>query len=151
MEAIIVCTLLITVMVSGLFLHRVYAAKYQVLREARTVAWTQAMAGCNSQLSLLAIIRTVGPLHAPLPMDMSAPPSFFADISHTTGKPGVAAANVEVVSHARLGGGSFSFNAEQQLACNEIIQSENGDMIDVMSYGIQHFLPSMFSFGGGGN
>ncbi len=54
-EALIVSSMLMTMMAGGLFMHRLYAEKLRVMRESRLRAWQPAVSGCATGLGLGSI------------------------------------------------------------------------------------------------
>lgn len=138
-EAIIVSALLIIFLASGIFFHRLYSSKLQATREARVGAWLPASAGCASGLGFPQIwgfvvtaadsaedAMDMGGLHP----ESNTPPDWLAvgsQVGSPSGAPTVRADSV-------IGGGSFSPQAYNRVICNEIAQSERGDLGSVMSY-----------------
>jgi hypothetical protein len=60
-------------------------------------------------------------------------------MGHTTGS-----AATDVRAPHRIGGRSYHIAAATQLACNERIQGERGDLFDIAIYEAQSFLVAFF-------
>jgi len=121
-EALIVSTLLITVLGGGLFLHRAYQTKFRVIREARTAAWEPALRGCAKP---------------PQPSDMSSTAASFGneygdgvDVSEQTFETWLTAGE-----HAqpraqqvegRNGFGSYTMTSKNSVTCNPVSSDEEG-------------------------
>jgi len=138
-EAIIVCSVLIVFLMGGLFLHRVYAVKLGSLRDARAHAWQQALEGCSGNLDIGAMFKGLVALGPPATL---TPPPMSQQIGAVDHKTGTADATV--TGPAALGGKRYDLGGSVQLACNEQIQGERGDLLDIALYAAQNFLPSFF-------
>lgn len=138
-EAVIVSGLLMTMMAGGLFLHRLYVAQHDALGEARLAAWSQALAGCNSGIDLNAVWRQAGESGEPVDIETTSAPGFFGAVGHTS-----ASASKNARADARVGGGSYTLNASDTVACNEIAQSERGDVASLLGYITANVVPSFF-------
>ena len=138
-EAIIVCSLLILFLVSGLFLHRAYAQKIANGQSARAIAWSQALDGCGAELDAGHLFRSLVRLGTPEGLAEVSLPDQIGPIGHTTGN-----VQADVRAPDQLGGQSYHFSASTQLACNERIQGERGDLFDIAIYAAQSFLIGFF-------
>lgn len=128
-EAVIVSALLMTLMAGGLFLHRLYSSKLKAMNDARTAGWSQALRGCNSAVDLNAIWTEIGASSAPIEVETSSAPAFFGSVGHTSGS-----ASEGATAHRRVGGGSYTLSTTNSIACNEVPQSDRGDVIDLLGY-----------------
>jgi hypothetical protein len=138
-EAIIVCSLLILFLVSGLFLHRVYAQRIANGQSARAVAWSQALDGCSEELDAGNLFRGLVRLGSPAGLADLSIPDQVGPMGHTTGS-----AATDVRAPHQVGGRSYHVAASTQLACNERIQGERGDLFDIAIYAAQSFLVDFF-------
>jgi len=138
-EAIIVASMLITLMAGGLFLHHLYVAQLKALQDARLAAWSQALQGCSSGIDLGAIWSDAGESSAPIDVDTDSAPSFFGAVSHTGGS-----ASETATADARIGGNSYTLSVKDTVACNEIPQNQRGDAISLIGYITANVIPSFF-------
>jgi hypothetical protein len=135
-EAIIVSSMLMTMLAGAIFFHRLYSAKILASREARLAAWQEAEAGCASRLGVGQIFNlininncadetcSVGGLdtqtdEGPNWLEMGAKTS---EISHTA------------TAHARAGGNQYSMRSKIRVICNESRQNDRGDLASIGKY-----------------
>jgi uncharacterized membrane protein len=137
-EAIVVSAMLMMFMASGLFLNRLYVAQHRAIEQARLAAWSQAMQGCAGAVDLDVVWQGAGANEAPVDVDTESAPSFFGAVHHTSGS-----ASQTASAHQRAGGGSFTLNASDSVACNEVPQ--NGRNIASLVGNItSNVIPSFF-------
>ena len=138
-EGIIVVSMLITMMIGGLFLHHLYLAQMKALGDARLAAWSQALQGCNSGADLGGIWRDAGESEAPVDVDTDSAPAYFGAVSQTSGS-----ASEIPVAHERLGGKSYTLSVTDSVACNEVPQNPRGDVLSLVGYISANIVPSFF-------
>lgn len=138
-EGLILSSMMILFMVGGLFFHRLYVAKLAAMREARGLAWIQAIAGCSDQISVQAVWAEVGANPGEMSTDFESKPSYFGDVRRTT-----VSATRNVNAPAAFRGGTFATSASNVVACNEIPKSSDGDIGVVFKYIAANVLPSLF-------
>jgi len=110
-EALIVSGLIITVLICGVALFRVYASKVNVMRDAREATWTPALAGCGPGPSVGAVARA-----AELPSG-EGPPTLSADVVN-----GWLALGQEERGRSAavpVFGSSQAVTSERRVVCNE--------------------------------
>jgi hypothetical protein len=140
-EAIIVCSMLMTMLAGAIFFHRMYSAKIRAIREARLAAWQASEAGCPSKFGIGQIFNlstanmtainsctddscTVGGLNT----SSEAGPDWLesgaktGDVVHT------------VTAHERAGGQVHSMRAHNRVICNESRQNARGDLASIGEY-----------------
>jgi hypothetical protein len=122
-EALIVSSLFIGILAGGLFMHRAYATKLRVIREARLAAWQPALRGCAKP---------------PAPSDMSGAAVSSGDESAQGGEVseetfanwvGVDEGSSEPRSAVVEGGGAFgapSVSSRESVPCNTVTSDEEG-------------------------
>ena len=153
LESLIVCSLLVTVMICGLFFHRLYAAKLRAVREARFRVWQAAdSAGCGgTPIDLRAIVEeAVAGLGRPFGVGSSSvgsglragrvggvtsAPAFIGAIAHRTQTSAATAS-----SHPAIGGGVYRLSVSNQLACNEQVASPRGDVLSVFGFAARNVI-----------
>ena len=152
-ESLIVCSLLITVMICGLFFHRLYAAKLRAVRDARLRVWQAAdSAGCGGRpIDLRAIAEEAvaglgSPFGAP-PSSVGAglrvgrrggatsAPGFLGAIAHRN-----QTSTASASSHPRIGGGTYRLSVSNQLACNEQVAAPRGDVLSVFGFAARNVI-----------
>jgi hypothetical protein len=138
-EGIVVSSLLTTMMAGGLFLHRLYLAQMKAIGDARLAAWAQALKGCNSGVDLDAIWQEAGESSTPIDVDTDSTPSFFGAVSHDRGS-----ASQGANPDKRVGDKSYELSVQDSVACDEIPQSERGDVISLIGYVSANVVPSFF-------
>lgn len=138
-EALIVSSVLLLFFASTLFLHRMYATQHAVAQDARAAAWAQALEGCDAALDPGDLFTRLVRFGSPVLLEPIPLPEQIGPLQHQTG---TAAASV--TAPRELGARRFGVDASVQLACNEQIRGERGDLLDVVIYGAQNFLPSFF-------
>lgn len=139
-EAIIVSVMLLMFMACGLFLHRLYAAQHKAIEQARLAAWSQALRGCQSAVDLNAVWQSTGENQAPPDVDTESAPGFFGTVGHTSGS-----ASETAQADAHIGGSSYTVNASDSVACNEIAQDAKARNIEsLIGYVTANVIPSMF-------
>lgn len=134
-EGAIVISMLMIMMGSALFFHRLYAMKLQTLRTSRAAAWGKALPGCNSAVELVALWQAVGVANAAsgdafdgLNEDSNDAPKWMAvgrqeDVKSAT-----------VTEDQIVGGQSFNVKTIQSVVCNEKGDDTRGDIIGVLEY-----------------
>jgi hypothetical protein len=137
-EAVVVSLMLMMFMATGLFFHRLYVAQHKAIEQARLAAWSQAMQGCASAVDLNSVWQGAGASEPPVDVDTDSAPSFFGAVSHTSGSASQAAS-----AHALAGGGSFTLNASDSVACNEIPQTGR-NVASLVGYITSNVIPSFF-------
>lgn len=137
-EAIIVSSMLMIFMASGLFLHRLYVAQHKAIEEARLAAWSQAMQGCSGAVDLNSVWQGAGATEMPVDVDTDSAPGFFGAVSHTSGS-----ASKTASAHARAGGGSYTLSSSSSVACNEIPQ-QGRNVANLVGYITSNIIPSFF-------
>lgn len=142
-EAIIVCSMLITMFASAVFFHSMYAAKIQALRDARLAAWEPAEAGCASEMGLGQLFSlvadgscadencSVGGLNV-----QSDDKPGWLEIGAETGE-----ASHTVTAHVRAGGQTHSMQAYNRVICNESRQNDRGDLMSIGEYIFDAVIP----------
>jgi hypothetical protein len=161
-ESIIVSTVLIICVIGALFFHRLYAAKFRAIREARFQVW-QAVnsAGCGGPTIDLHRIMTEaisgighgsfapsGWVRAGVTPGMAGGttvPSFFGGVSHRNQGNTQSAS-----SHPALGAGSYRLSAVDQVACNEQVASARGDLLSIFGFAAHNVLGVVWGGGKGG-
>ena len=157
-ESLIVCSLLITVMICGLFLHRLYAAKLRAVREARLRVWQAAdSAGCGgTPIDLRAIAEEAvtglgtpfgagsGSVGAGLRLGRvggsTSAPAFLGAIAHRN-----QTSTASASSHPRIGGGTYRLSVSNQLACNEQVAAPRGDVLSVFGFAARNVIGPVWS------
>ena len=162
-ESLIVSSMLILCVIGALFFHRLYAAKFRAIREARFQVWQAANSrACGGPSIDLAVImrEAVGGLgnlsFAPSEWVRAATspglaggttvPSFFGGISRR-----VQANTQTAASNPELGGGGYRLSAQDQLACNEQVSSPRGDMLSIFGFAARNTLGLVWGGGKGGS
>jgi hypothetical protein len=140
-EALIVCSMLMTMLAGAIFFHRMYSAKIRAGREARLAAWQAAEEGCPSKFGIGQIFNlatanitatnscsddscTVGGLNA----QSDQAPSWL-ESGAKTGEVSYA-----VTAHERAGGQTHSMRAYNRVICNERRQNPRGDLASIGDY-----------------
>jgi hypothetical protein len=147
-EALIVSSMLMTMMAGGLFMHRHYAEKLRVMRESRLRAWQPAVSGCATGLGIGSVWNmlagdpdpcggTFGPgcSIGGLSADNDAPPPWLgvgAETQDVTGS---------VSAHSRLGGTTYAPHSYNRVVCNETPQDPRGDALSILGYVRDSLLP----------
>lgn len=152
--------LLITMILGGLFFHRLYAAKLRAIREARFLVWQSANSrGCGgTNIDLQDIVtqavagigRSSGGSGATEPARFRAgvaggsrvAPSFFGAIAQRSQTNSSRAA-----APGSLGGGSYELRASNTVACNETPGAPRGDMLSIFGFAARNVLAGVW--GGG--
>ncbi len=101
----------------AVFLHRAFAQKMKVNRDARLEAWSRALGGCRSDFDTEELWKTTGePLED---VNTDSPPGFLS-VGHTsssvTGSP--------VAAPQLVGGSAVSLSASHRIACNDQLKDE---------------------------
>ncbi|MET0793504.1 MAG: hypothetical protein ABW061_18425 [Polyangiaceae bacterium] len=134
-EGIIVIVMLMIMMASALFFHRLYAMKLETMRTSRAAAWNKALPGCNSAVELVALWQAVGVANAAsgdafdgLNEDSNDVPKWMevgrqADVKTVT-----------VTEDQVIGGKSFNVKTVNSVVCNEKGDDTRGDIIGVLQY-----------------
>ncbi len=142
-EGAIVIAMLMIMMGSALFFHRLYAMKLQTMRMSRAAAWGKALPGCNSAIELVALWQAVGVANAAsgdafdgLNEDSNDVPRWMdvgreADVKNAT-------VNQDQV----IGGRSFDVKTVNSVVCNEKGDDTRGDIIGVLEYMWDAIIPS---------
>jgi hypothetical protein len=138
-EALIVSCMLILMMASGVFFHRLYFKRLETVGDARAAVWTQALVGCNQGANLDAISQSNGVNAPDITIDTESVPSFFGSVQHTRGS-----ASGTVNAPAQLGSTSYTLAMTTTVACNEIPASKRGDVKSIISYFSSTLIPSFF-------
>lgn len=138
-EGIIVTSMLMTMMAGGLFLHHLYLAQMKAIADARLAAWSQALKGCNSGVDLGAIWSEAGESSAPIDVDTDSAPAFFGAVSHNSGS-----ASESATPHERVGSKSYKMTFSDSVACDEVPQSQRGDVISLIGYVSSNVIPNFF-------
>lgn len=139
-EAIIVCTMLILFLTAGLFLHRLYSAKLGAMRQARAATWSTALGGCRHtfELDFANAMRFFVAIGNPGAAAFVNPPDHIGTVAHERGSGDGA-----VRSPQALGGKTYDVASSMQLACNEHIQSERGDLLNIVEYAVESIVPEI--------
>ena len=134
-EGIIVSAMLMTMMASALFFHRLYAVKLQTMRTSRAAAWSKALPGCNSAVELVALWQAVGVANAAsgdafdgLNEDSNDVPQWMSVGRQSDVK------NETVTTDSVIGGKSFDLKTVNSVVCNEKGDDTRGDIIGVLKY-----------------
>jgi hypothetical protein len=139
-EAIIVCTMLILFLTAGLFLHRLYSAKLGAMREARAATWSTALGGCRHgfELDFANAMRFFVAIGKPGAAAFVNPPDHIGSVAHDR-----ASGDGAVRAPEALGGKTYNLASSMQLACNEHIQSERGDLLNIVEYAVESIVPQI--------
>jgi hypothetical protein len=119
-EALIIASLLVTVLGAGVFMHRAYATKLRMVREARVAAWLPALRGCGKTPDQSSMTQTAAGLGEEGGNSVS--PETFTTWTASTehGQP-----RSEAVEGAN-GFGSFNTGSKNQVTCNPVGSDEEG-------------------------
>lgn len=142
-EAIIVCSMLMTMLAGAIFFHSMYSAKILALREARLAAWQVAEEGCASSMGVGQLFSLVADGDCAddncslggLDLQSDDKPSWLdtgaetSEITHT------------VSAHARAGGRTHSMKAYNRVICNEQRQNARGDLASIGEYIFDAVIP----------
>ena len=134
-EGIIVIAMLMIMMASALFFHRLYATKLATMRLSRAAAWSKALPGCNSAVELVALWQAVGVANAAsgdtfdgLNEDSNDVPKWMevgrqADVKTATLK-----------EDQIIGSKTYDLKTVNSVVCNEKGDDTRGDIIGVLQY-----------------
>jgi threonine dehydrogenase-like Zn-dependent dehydrogenase len=134
-EGTIVIAMLMIMMASALFFHRLYAVKLETMRMSRAAAWSKALPGCNSAVELVALWQAVGVANAAsgdafdgLNEDSNDVPRWMEVGRQAEVK------NATVTQDQIIGGQSFDLKTVNSVVCNEKGDDTRGDIIGVLKY-----------------
>lgn len=134
-EGVIVISMLMIMMASALFFHRLYAMKLQTMRQSRSAAWGKALPGCNSAIGLAALWQAVGLANAAsngafdgLNEDSNDVPMWMSVGRESDVK------SVTVTQDQVIGGKGFDLRTVNSVVCNEVGDDSRGDVISVLEY-----------------
>ncbi|HEX7478385.1 MAG TPA: hypothetical protein VF331_11305 [Polyangiales bacterium] len=142
-EAVIALPVMITALIGIRYVHNLYAAKQQTMLDARRVAWTQALAGCDAGPSATA---TGARAHGDLIARYVSQTATHHD-SGTLGEiPIVGGALADLALPGTVGsaacttqrpklldGGVDTLSTDTYLACNEPQRDAHQDAMDVFT------------------
>ena len=120
-EAIILSSVLITVLGAGLFVHRAYATKFRTIRDARTAAWQPALRGCAKPPEPGGMANTATGVGEEGSGDSVTPETFTTWVA--AGEHGQPRS--EQVEGAN-GFASLTAGSKNQVTCNPITSEEEG-------------------------
>lgn len=154
-ESIIVIAMTALFMAGGVFFHRFYAEKIHAMQDSRKAAWSGSF-GCATGLGLPGVAGVIWTSFDTLAdcvdgADCSIgsaidsftasggdePPEWFGDSGAEN-----STVRYEVTAHAKIGGRTYHPGAYNRVACNEKPQHREGDIIGILQYARDSFLPS---------
>jgi hypothetical protein len=126
-EALVVTSVLITILALGVYLYGVYAAKYAALRDARLSAWTQVMAGCGAPPNAQALAPAAGSLGGEPQVSEDETLSWLLVEKRSSS----AARRAQAVQAAALE--AQTLNGHLTVMCNELTQDGKG-VVGLVNY-----------------
>jgi hypothetical protein len=128
-EALIVSSLLVSVLAAGVFVHRAYATKLRVIREARVAAWQPALKGCASLPGLSAMAPAVSGLG-----DESGTGNVSDDATESWVSVGDKSESRSGEASGNAFFRSYSLSSKESVACNPVTSDEEGVLaiVDVL-------------------
>ena len=142
-------------MAGGVFFHRFYSEKMRAMQDSRRTAWTGSF-GCPTGLGLPGVggviwtsfddlADCVGGEDCSIDSTIDSftasggdePPDWFGDSGAEN-----STISYTVTAHAKIGGGTFYPSAYNRVACNEKPQERRGDILGILEYARDSFVPS---------
>jgi hypothetical protein len=134
-ESTIVVAMLMIMMASGLFFHRLYVTKLATMRMSRAAAWSKALPGCNSAVELVAIWQAVGVANAASGDAFDGLNEDSNDVPHWMEVGRQADVKTATLTEDRLiGNKTFDLRTVNSIVCNEKGDDTRGDIIGVLQY-----------------
>lgn len=142
-EGAIVIAMLMIMMASALFFHRLYAMKLATMRQSRAAAWSKALPGCNSAIGLAALWQAVGLTNAAAGGAFDGLNEDSNDVPMWMSVGRESDVKTETVSADKvIGGKAFDLRTVNSVVCNEKGDDERGDIIGILEYMWEATIPS---------
>jgi hypothetical protein len=141
-EGLIVACALALFMAACVFAHRLYSAKLSTLREARRLAWMDAMDGCGGAL-LGALLDGFGALTVLNEADQQGlidAPEGLTSMGRAPGDP----PSISVESGPMLGSTSHTISTRTSVACNEYGDDDTGSLLLNLAGMVREVVPIDF-------
>lgn len=111
-EALIVSSMMITILICSLYVHRLYQTKLRVMRESRAQAWRTAIAGCGEAVEPGSMSGNVGDLTGDSPGSDGSFDGWFSPAETSDQR----SESVGTTAHPS----NTTMNARNSVTCNEL-------------------------------
>jgi hypothetical protein len=139
---VIVIGMLMIMMASALFFHRLYVTKLSTMRLSRAAAWGKALPGCNSAVELVALWQTVALANAASGDSLDGLNEDSNDVPRWMEVGRQADVKMATLTEDRLiGNKTFDLKTVNSIVCNEKGDDDRGDIIGVLQYMWDSIIP----------